>query len=296
MLALAVASGAQAEPAGGTIAPLPEAATDSQQRIVPENPNPVDAAIMSTHTHAATDAAAPSALPWKKPDTASNAAPAPAPLPTAVAKPATPTTTPFGTYQPKVPFGHAEPTGPVVPSAPHISTAVPVGSVDAVESSEAAPPTPVAAQADPAKEDPADPTELTSPIFEPENGANWPRKLVLRVLNKVTGQSQLVALKPGENIKMGQLQITAVTCQTSAPRSQTDYAGLIDISEQRPGEKGMKALFRGWMYASSPSITALEHPVYDVTVVQCDINQPAPKKEAETVQKTEKKADKKAKK
>ncbi len=192
----------------------------------------------------------------------------------------------------KVPFGHAEPPPPVIPSGPHATVAVPVVDVDAVESGEAAPPTPVAPQADPAKEDPAEPTDLTSPIFTPESGTNWPRKLVLRVLNKVTGQSAIITLKPGENVKVGQLQVTAVNCQASAPTSQTDYAGLVDISEQKPGEKTMKELFRGWMYASSPSITALEHPVYDVTMVACDINQPAAAKPAEA----EKKAGKSAKK
>ncbi len=259
-------AGAASAQEGGAIVPLP-AVEDNQQRIVPAEQNAKDAGMLTTHK---VEEGAPAAtLPWQKTE------PAPANAPGT--KPALPFTSPFG----KVPFGHAEPAGPVVPSGPHTTVAVPVVNVDAVEASEAAPATPVADGADPAKEDPSDPTELTSPIFEPENGVHVPRKLVLRVLNKVTGQSQLITLKPSENVRMGQLQITAVNCQTSAVKSQTDHAGLIDISEQRPGEKTLKQLFRGWMYASSPSITALEHPVYDVTMVECVIQQPAAKKEAE---------------
>lgn len=208
---------------------------------------------------------------------------------------------PEAVYQPKIPFGRAEPSGPVIPSGPHKTEAVPVVGVDSVEASEAAPPTPVAPEADPVQQDPEVPTELTSPIFEPEQGILTPRKIVIRVLNKVTTQAQLISFKPKDTSKIGQLQITAITCQKSSEKSQADAAGLLEIGELPSSDKEkIKPLFRGWMYASSPSVTALEHPIYDVTMVRCEMvgSEPADNAASDKQGKkeTDLKADKKTKK
>jgi hypothetical protein len=202
----------------------------------------------------------------------STAKPAIAPVPFGRGESSGAVPSPEAVYQPKIPFGRAEPSGPVIPSAPHKTEAVPVVGVDSVEASEAAPPTPVAPEADPVQQDPEVPTELTSPIFEPEQGILAPRKIVIRVLNKVTTQAQLISFKPKDTSKIGQLQITAITCQKSSEKSQADAAGLLEIGELPSSDKEkIKPLFRGWMYASSPSVTALEHPIYDVTMVRCEM-------------------------
>lgn len=186
----------------------------------------------------------------------------------------------------KSPFGRATPTGPEVPSAPHNTVATPVGVVDSVEVSEPAPPTPPPVGADPVTEDPAAPTEFTSPIFETATDDGSPRKIVFRVLNKVTAQSSLFKARPGESAKFGRLEVIAEMCRVSAPNSPTDYAGLLDIREHLPGkEGGVKNLFHGWMYASSPSISGLEHPIYDVTMVTCELANAVPKEEAKTTKK-----------
>ena len=252
-------------------APLP---IQSMDRITPgENPNASD--IMTTHKQP--NAPAPdAALPWKSPDPI-----AAAPMPAA------PMSTPG-----KIPFGRGEAPAPIIPSGPHATIAVPVVDVQSLDAPEAAPPTQADPQADPVKQDPAEPTELTSPIFGESDNPNVSRKIILRLLNKVTAQATLLTFKPNETIKVGQLEITAITCQTSAPQSQTDYAGLIDIVERAQTNKTVKPLFRGWMYASSPSIAALEHPVYDVVMVECQTAAPAPKKEEKVEEKTVKKGKK----
>jgi hypothetical protein len=285
MIALAAAAHAQQE--SGTIAPLPfQAGDDASGRITP----PVrDESILTTKRPAQGEPAA--ALPWQK------AEPAAQPVPFGRGESSGPAAQPDAAYQPKIPFGRAEPSGPVIPSGPHATEAVPVVGVDAVEASEPAPPTPVEPEADPVQQDPAEPTELTSPIFEPEQGARAPRKIVIRVLNKVTAQAKLISFNANETGKIGQLQVTAITCQKSAEKSQTDYAGLLDIAELPTTDKEKpKPLFRGWMYASSPSITALEHPVYDVTMVRCEVAGDAAKKaEDDAKQPADSKADKKPK-
>jgi hypothetical protein len=250
--------------------PFSNPAELAQERIAPAPSHPEDAGMLTTH-----DEQKSSALPWEK------AAPVQAAAPLAEGKPAA--------YQPKIPFGKADYSTKPIPEGPRSVTAVPIVGVDAVEASEPAPATPIAPETDPVQENPEEPTELTSPIFVEDAGPLGPRKIVLRALNKVTAQSATLNLKPNEMVRFGQLEVTAVTCQTSAPNSQTDYAALLDISENPVGGPKPKQLFRGWMYASSPSITALEHPVYDVTMVNCDIMPSGAKAEPKEAKKTEQK-------
>ena len=256
----------------------------AQDRItpLPSGSDSVDDAVLSTHpvkkdtptpSEAAPvkpeESAVPAPLPWKKMEPATSAA---APF----GKPSSGGAAPAG----KVPFGHASMPlgGPnAIPAGPHDAVAVPVGNVDAVTASEPAPPTPPPPGANPAKEDPALPTELTSPIFVDDKTDTAPRRVVILALNKVTGQSSQFKLKPGETVQFGLLDITAIMCRASAPNSQPDYAGLLDVHERLPDKEGVKPIFRGWMYASSPSVTALEHPIYDLTMVDCDIESPADK-------------------
>ena len=249
------------------------------QRITPLDEDPGADDMLTTHPVKPHPKPVAVAAPPPSSD-----APPPASVPPAPTPPAPPTHSSAqpNSYQP-VPFGHASmPAASQVPSGPHSTEAVPVGTVDAIAVSEPAPPTPVAPGADPVKEDAAAPTEFNSPIFEGLKDDGLPRKISIRALNKVTAQSVLYKLRPGETANFGRLQITALMCHTSIPTSQTDYAGLLDIQEKLPGKDGIKPIFHGWMYASSPSVASLEHPIYDVTMVACDIATPEPKDEPKT--------------
>jgi hypothetical protein len=281
LLIVATTAWAQ-EPGLDRITPLPEGGSSADTMLSTrgaKKSSPADASQPSSQGGNGGTNLPP--LPW-------TVAPSNAPAPFAHA-PAT--TGQPGNYLPsKVPFGHASmPVGPEVPSGPHDAIASPVAGVDAVQTSEPAPPTPLPPGANPAQEDPAQPTELTSPMFD-EKDSGTPRRIVIRALNKVSGQAEILKIKPGETVAFGRLQILGVTCRTSIPTSQTDYAGLLDVRERLPGNEGMKPVFRGWMYASSPSITALEHPIYDLAMVDCDIAAPTEKAK----EKSDKSDDKKA--
>lgn len=284
MLAASAYAQSVDDEARGGMAPLPD---NSLSRITPASPTEDPESIFTTHKPTGT-------LPWKAPMPAV----VPSPVPDAAAQPMPAAPSPFGTvattppspaanpFPGKVPFGHAN-LPPVIPSAPHATASAPVANVDSVEVSEPAPATEIPPEADPAKEDPANPTELTSPIFDAAADSGAPRKIVLRVLNKVTAQSARLEAKPNELLHFGRLDILPVTCRTSIATSQRDDAGLFDVVEHLPGTPGtIKPIFHGWMYASSPSIAALEHPIYDVTMVACEIAE----KPAKPVDKVAKKA------
>jgi hypothetical protein len=188
-----------------------------------------------------------------------------------------------------IPFGRpsSDPVG-VPQGLPGSVRAVPVENVDMIETSEPAPATPVAHVADPVNEDPAEPTELTSPLFKAE-GNTVPRPTLMRVLNKVTARARSYTLKPGETVDSGKITIKASYCQLSADNSLPDAAALVEIRENLPPEEKPKLLFSGWMYQSSSSISALEHPIYDVTLVGCKTQKPKPVEAAEEKPKKSKK-------
>jgi hypothetical protein len=173
--------------------------------------------------------------------------------------------TPFG----NVPFGHAssEIYAPA-PTGPRTVTSAPVHAVG-VENGELDVPVVTTPPRSKAALDPTEPTPQTMPIFEAESSrsAKYTR-VTLRALNKVTGHTSEIEGVTGAVLRFGTLEIIAKSCRASAPTSRQDYAALLGISEHTP-DAAMKPIFSGWMYASSPSIMALEHPVYDISVVRC---------------------------
>jgi hypothetical protein len=172
-----------------------------------------------------------------------------------------------------IPFQRATPYGSqAIPAPLPMERSVPVENIDGIEVMEpAAPATPPIDEANPAAEDPAAPTELTAPLFAANTDTRTPREVKLRVLNKVTTHAEEITMKPGEMVQVGKLEIMATNCFVSIPTSQPDSVALLTISEQPAGKEKTepKLLFHGWMYASSASLTALEHPVYDVAMIDC---------------------------
>ena len=57
-------------------------------------------------------------------------------------------------------------------------------------------------------------------------------------------------------------------CDKRPPEETPESASFLEIYEQREGQSPVQ-IFAGWMFASSPGLNALEHPVYDVWVLDC---------------------------
>jgi hypothetical protein len=91
---------------------------------------------------------------------------------------------------------------------------------------------------------------------------------VLQALDKVTARVTTLEAPLGETVKYNTLEIIARACDKKPPEETPESTAFLDIWEARPGEP-MQGVFRGWMFASSPAVSAMEHPVYDVWVVDC---------------------------
>ena len=94
--------------------------------------------------------------------------------------------------------------------------------------------------------------------------------VVLQGLDKVTARISEFSAELGAPAVFGTLEITARACHNKPPEEPPESAAFLEIREKREGEP-VDLLFSGWMFASTPGLSALQHPVYDVWVLDCAI-------------------------
>ena len=98
----------------------------------------------------------------------------------------------------------------------------------------------------------------------------------LQLLDKITARISTKSVPVGGGTGFGTLELRVHYCAYRPPEEPPENVAFIIIfdngyAEKKPKEaqKAQKTLFSGWMFASSPAISGLEHPVYDVTLLSC---------------------------
>ena len=90
----------------------------------------------------------------------------------------------------------------------------------------------------------------------------------LQGLDKVTARTQRFYALVGKSTSFGTLAIAVGDCLVNTPDAPADSVAYLTIIDHKPGQPEQK-LFAGWMFASTPSISALDDGVYDVRVLSC---------------------------
>jgi hypothetical protein len=98
--------------------------------------------------------------------------------------------------------------------------------------------------------------------------------VVLRAMDKITARVSTITVPVGGTVTFGSLKITAKACDKHPPEETPESSAFLDVVEEKPGEAAQPR-FQGWMFASSPALSALEHPVYDLWVLDCTNDAPA---------------------
>ncbi|MCC7168296.1 MAG: DUF2155 domain-containing protein [Rhodospirillales bacterium] len=91
---------------------------------------------------------------------------------------------------------------------------------------------------------------------------------VLQALDKTTAKIMTLEAPVGDTVRFGTFQIIVRICTRRPPEEPPESTAFLDVWEAQPGEPA-QSVFRGWMFASSPALSAIEHPVYDVWVREC---------------------------
>jgi len=104
------------------------------------------------------------------------------------------------------------------------------------------------------------------------------RVVELQGLDKVTARTRRFYAPVGEATRFGTLEIAVGDCLINTPDAPAEAVAYLTIVDHKPGQPEQK-LFAGWMFASTPSLSAMDDGVYDVRVLACTRTQgstPAP--------------------
>ncbi|CAO3373500.1 DUF2155 domain-containing protein [Azospirillum argentinense] len=116
---------------------------------------------------------------------------------------------------------------------------------------------------------------LCLPVLSPAGAAPVPEEMVsrpaakLQGLDKITARTSTFTIAVGETKALGSLRITLRACKENPPIEPPETAAFLEVIENKPGEQS-EPVFSGWMFASSPALSAMEHPIYDVWVLSCE--------------------------
>jgi len=123
------------------------------------------------------------------------------------------------------------------------------------------------------------PAALPAPKVETEEQRRA-RTVSLNGLDKITGRILSFEAPVDKPAQFGSLQITARTCHKRPPEEPPETSAYLEIEDfgtavmAASGKAKGQNVFSGWMFASSPALSALEHPIYDVWVIDCKTSLP----------------------
>lgn len=110
---------------------------------------------------------------------------------------------------------------------------------------------------------------------------------VLLVIDKVYARKETLTV-PVETVgTFEDLDILVKRCMTNQNDLPPRYAALLEIHDRESG-RGRERLFSGWMFDSSPSLSALEHPYFDIAILRCETLKTDEKDEKKSTAKKEK--------
>lgn len=103
--------------------------------------------------------------------------------------------------------------------------------------------------------------------------------VMLRALDKVTATTQDYTVKIGDTLEYGSLSIDAVHCEKRPPEELPETFAFLKIRDAKLDGTGQETdeadtVFSGWMFASRPALSALDHGVYDIWVIGCKTPEP----------------------
>jgi hypothetical protein len=164
--------------------------------------------------------------------------------------------------QPGSPQPSAQPAGSAPPYPPQPGPAV----EHALATPPQANPAPGNPQAPPAQTAEAPP--VSDIVVEKPTAHIANKEAVFVGLDKITGRTIKFDAAIGETVQFGALQVTPRACYTRPPTEATNTDAFVEVDEVTL-KGAIKRIFTGWMFASSPGLNAVEHPIYDVWLIDC---------------------------
>ena len=102
--------------------------------------------------------------------------------------------------------------------------------------------------------------------------ASWVegRVATIQALDKITARISTLRVPLDEAVDFGTLSVTVRRCAFHPPEEPPEDAAFLEVVDNgHDRDRPPRAVFTGWMFASSPAVSAMEHPVYDLTLLSC---------------------------
>jgi hypothetical protein len=96
---------------------------------------------------------------------------------------------------------------------------------------------------------------------------------IFAALDKVTGRISHLEIPMNETVQFGALKVTPRVCNTRPPTEPPHTSSFVEVDEIKLNGE-VERIFTGWVFADSPGLHAVEHPVFDVWLTNCKTNEP----------------------
>ncbi len=104
-------------------------------------------------------------------------------------------------------------------------------------------------------------------------GPAFAQRAVVRGLDKITGHARDYTLNVGRAARIGTLEVIARACSKNAPEETPLVRIYVEVFDHPPAREGEESerreIFHGWLFSSSPSLSAVDHPTYDIWAIDC---------------------------
>ena len=114
------------------------------------------------------------------------------------------------------------------------------------------------------------PALLLSSVFSPLAQAATVETNTARMqaMDKITGRVSEIDVPVNSPVKFGSFSILVRKCVTRTPEETPENTAFVDVIDDYDRENPVN-IFKGWMFSSSPALSAVEHPIYDVWLLKC---------------------------
>ncbi len=99
------------------------------------------------------------------------------------------------------------------------------------------------------------------------------RVATIAILNKQNGLTRDVKMKPGQAVRWGGVTVRLAACEATPDWQQPLTGAFVQIDVVEPRGQSRR-VFSGWTYKESPSLNAVQHPIYDIWVKDCAMRFP----------------------
>ena len=93
----------------------------------------------------------------------------------------------------------------------------------------------------------------------------------IQILDKITARVKLIKIKVNDSNLFETLNIEIYACYKNPPEEIPENFVLLRIYDNLTEEEN-QLVYQGWMISSSPAVTPLEHPIYDLRLIECKID------------------------